>query len=70
VAPVFLIAFLLAAVGIGTLFLFPWVGGPLLLLAILIGVAGLFWGGAVAASDESLDPDERNVETPHLPGPE
>lgn len=69
-APVFLVAVLLGVFGIGTLFFLPWVGGPLLLIAIVLGVAGMFWGGAVAASDESIDPDARDVEAPHMPGPD
>jgi hypothetical protein len=69
-APVFLLALLLGVLGVGMLFLFPWVGGPLLLIAIVLGIAGLVWGGAVAASDESVDPATRDVEAPHMPGPD
>jgi hypothetical protein len=62
------LAGVLALIGIGTLFITPWVGGPLLLAAIVVAVAGLFLGGAAAASDADVVPDETG-DAPHLPGP-
>lgn len=66
-APLFL-AGVLALFGIGTLFVTPWVGGPLLIAAIVVAVASLFIGGAAAATDADVVPDE-TVDSPHLPGP-
>jgi hypothetical protein len=65
-----LLAGLLALFGLGALFLSPWVGGPLLILAVLVGIGGIVLGG-VAASDDA-DPPERDqpVVAPHLPGPD
>jgi hypothetical protein len=63
-----LLAGILALFGIGTLFITPWVGGPLLLAAIVVAVAGLFLGGAAAATDADVVPEE-TVDSPHLPGP-
>jgi len=67
VASVFLLAALLALFGLGTLFVTPWVGAPMLAAALLLGVLGIVLGGTAAASDEPLE--ERAVEAPHLPGP-
>ena len=63
-----LLAGVLALFGIGTLFITPWVGGPLLLAAIVVAIAGMFIGGAAAAADADVVPDE-TVDAPHLPGP-
>ena len=57
-------ALLLAVIGIATLFIAPWVGGGLLLLALIAAVVGVVWAGT--NSDEVV---ERDVATPHLPGP-
>ncbi len=68
-APAFLLAGLLLVLGVGTLFVTPWVGGPLLLAAVVVGVLGVGLGGAAAATDD-LGVDDRPVEAPHLPGPD
>jgi hypothetical protein len=66
----FLLAGLLVAIGIGTMFLAPWVGGGLLLVALIVGAVGLALGGTAAATDADLPAPERDdVEAPHLPGP-
>jgi hypothetical protein len=66
----FLLAALLVAVGIGTMFVAPWVGGGLLLVALIVGGAGLVLGGAAAATDADVPaPEREDVEAPHLPGP-
>jgi hypothetical protein len=57
-------ALLLALIGIATLFIAPWVGGGFLLLALIAGLVGMGW--MAKHSDEVV---ERDVETPHLPGP-
>ena len=63
-------ALLMGLIGLVGLFIFPWVGAPLLLAAILLVVVGLVWGGAVASSDERVDPATRDVDAPHMPGPD
>jgi hypothetical protein len=65
---VFLLAGLLGLFGIGTLFVTPWVGAPLLAAALLVGILGLVLGGTAAASGEPVEADA--VEAPHLPGPD
>ena len=55
---------LLALIGIATLFVAPWVGAGFLLLAVIIGLVGMVWMAKNA--DEVV---ERDVETPHMPGP-
>ena len=67
---VFLLAALLAVFGLGTLFITPWVGGPLLAAAVVVGVIGVVVGGAAAATDADVLPDDGPVEAPHLPGPD
>ena len=64
-----LVAVLIGIFGIGTLFITPWVGGPLILIAVVVGVAGVVTGGAAAATDNLPEPDEGPVEAPHMPGP-
>ncbi len=63
-----LFAGVLGVAGLVTLFLAPWVGGGLLLAAIAVGAAGIFWAGAnageIAAGKEREEP-----ETPHMRGP-
>jgi len=67
----FLLAGLLVAVGIGTMFVAPWVGGGLLLVALILGGVGLALGGAAAATDAGVPaPEREDVEAPHLPGPD
>ena len=67
----FLLAGLLLLIGVGTMFVAPWVGGGLLLVALVVGAAGLVLGGAAAATDADVpEPDHENLEAPHLPGPE
>lgn len=67
----FLLAGLLVAVGIGTIFVAPWVGGGLLLVALIVGGVGLALGGAAAATDADVPaPEREDVEAPHLPGPD
>ena len=63
-------ALLMGLIGLVGLFIFPWVGAPLLLAAILLVVVGIVWEGAVAASDKSTDPKTRDVDTPRMPGPD
>lgn len=63
-----LFAAILAVVGLGTLFVAPWVGGGLLLAALVVGALGLIWAGANA--DEIADAKERDEpERPHMRGP-
>jgi hypothetical protein len=69
-SPAFLIAALLAVFGLGTLFVTPWVGGPLLLIALLVFVIGLVVGGTAAATDAGPVVEDRPVPSPHLPGPD
>jgi hypothetical protein len=65
-----IVAIVLGVLGFLGLFVFPWVGGPMLLIALVLGAIALFVVGpatVVAAQDEDVD-----VETdgsPHLPGP-
>ena len=66
----FLLAGLLLAIGLGTMFVAPWVGGGLLLVALIVGAVGLVVGGAAAATDADIPKREReDVQAPHLPGP-
>ena len=64
-----LLAVVIGVLGLGTLFITPWVGGPLILIAVLVGVAGVLMGGAAAATDSLPEPDRDAVEAPHMPGP-
>ena len=57
-------ALFLALIGLATLFVVPWVGAGLLLLAVVVGVVGGIW--MLKNVDEVV---ERDVETPHMPGP-
>lgn len=67
----FLLAGLLVAIGIGTMFVAPWVGGGLLLIALIVGAIGLALGGAAAATGADIPaPEREDVEAPHLPGPD
>ena len=61
------LAALLFLVGLASLFLAPWVGGGLLLAAIVVAVLGMT---AFAAKPDHVPPrEERDVEAPHMPGP-
>jgi hypothetical protein len=60
-----LFAVILGIMGLGALFVAPWLGGALLVAAALAGVIGVFWMGTQA--DELAREDE--PETPHMPGP-
>jgi hypothetical protein len=57
-----------AAVGLGTLFVAPWIGGALLLAAVILGAVGVFWAGA-NAEDIAKEKKRDEPETPHLRGP-
>src|SRR4051812_3430848 len=64
------VALILAVFGMLGIFVFPWVGGPLLVIAVVLGVVALFVGGpaaAVAAADD--DVGFVTEEAPQLPGP-
>ena len=61
-----LLGILVGVFGLGAMFVAPWVGAPLLGAAVILGVVGLVTGTARAATE---DPEPRDVETPHMPGP-
>jgi len=60
------VAVVLGLIGLGALFVAPWLGGAMLLAAVILVVGGVFLIGAQA---EELA-DEGEPETPHMPGPE
>ena len=63
-----LFAGILGVVGLVTLFVAPWVGGGLLVAAVIVGAVGIVWAGANA--DELAAERERDEpETPHMRGP-
>ena len=61
------LAALLFVVGLGALFLAPWVGGGLLLVAIFVAILGMT--AFAAKPDHVPAQEERDVEAPHMPGP-
>jgi hypothetical protein len=64
----FALAFVLLVLGGLAFFVAPWLGGAVLLAAILLVIGAFFWGGATVAS---ADPDEPHEPppAPKLPGP-
>jgi hypothetical protein len=58
-------AVILAVVGLGALFVAPWIGGAFLLAALISVLIGVFWRGA--RSEEFRERED--PETPHMPGP-
>jgi hypothetical protein len=61
------LAAVLFVVGLATLFVAPWVGGGLLLVAVVVAVLGMTV--LAAKADDAPPPGERDVEAPHMPGP-
>ena len=61
-----LLAGILLLVGLGALFVAPWVGGGLLALALVFGLIGLV--SAIKNAD-GVTEYEPVKESPHLPGP-
>jgi hypothetical protein len=61
-----LLAGVLFLVGLGTLFVAPWVGGGLLAVAVVLGAIGLVSG--LKNADEVVEYEPAR-ESPHLPGP-
>ena len=57
----------LFVVGGALLFITPWVGAPLLLLAVVVGGLGIVLGAGRAAGSDEVEREP--VESPHLPGP-
>jgi hypothetical protein len=65
-----LVAIVLGMFGLLGLFLFPWVGGPMLVVAVIIGVIGVVVGAPAAATAVADEDVGLNTEdSPHLPGP-
>ena len=62
-----IVAAVLAVIGLGTLFVSPWLGAPCLAAAVILGVMAFV--GTAAKSDEVMAEADEPVETPHLPGP-
>ena len=62
-----ILAAVLAAVGLGTMFVSPWLGAPCLAAAVILGLMAVL--GTAAKSDEAIAEADEPVETPHLPGP-
>jgi hypothetical protein len=60
-----LFAVMLGVVGFGALFVAPWLGGTLLVTAVIVGLIGVFWIGT--HTEEFAREDE--PEAPHMPGP-
>ncbi len=58
----------LGLVGLVSLFVAPWVGGGLLLAAVVVGAAGVVWAGA-NAEDIAEERQRDEPETPHMRGP-
>jgi hypothetical protein len=61
------LAALLFVVGLATLFLAPWVGGGLLIVAVVVALLGMTVFAAKA--DDAPPREARDVEAPHMPGP-
>ena len=61
-----LVGVILGVVGLGALFVAPWIGGAFLIAAVISVVIGFFWLGSRA--DELQEREE--PETPHMPGPQ
>lgn len=59
-----LLAGILLVIGLGTLFVAPWVGGGFIALALLIGVGSVLW-----TATHGVTVDDSPTESPHLPGP-
>jgi len=66
---VLIAAMILGLFGLLGIFLFPWVGGPVLVIAVILGAIGLFVGPAAVAAAADEDVGINTEETPHLPGP-
>lgn len=60
-----LFAVILAVVGLGALFVAPWIGAAFLAAAVISVLIGIFWLGSQAGEIEERD----EPETPHMPGP-
>lgn len=61
-----LFAGLLGLAGLVTLFVAPWVGGGLLIVAVLAGLAAVLWASTHA---DELAAEREEPETPHMRGP-
>ena len=62
-----LLAGILFLVGLGTIFVAPWVGGGLVVVAL--GLGGIGAVSAMKNADEVVVEHEPVDESPHLPGP-
>ena len=56
-----------AVLGIIALFAAPWLGGAVLLAAVILGLIGIV--SLFAKAGEAIDHADEPVESPHMPGP-
>jgi dipeptide/tripeptide permease len=61
-----LLAGVLLLIGLGVLFIAPWVGAGFLAAALVLGLVGSGW--MIKNADEVVV-DESPAEPPHMPGP-
>lgn len=62
----FPLAGLLLLIGLGTMFVSPWIGAAVLAAAAILGAVGMVGLGAKATAGDRTD---EPAEAPHLPGP-
>ena len=62
-----LFAVLLGMIGLGALFVPPWIGAAFLIAAVIAAVTGVFWLGT-QADEIAHERETDESKTPHMPG--